>query len=111
MATKKVTVDTSFDEEARQADGAPLVVKLAGTDFTVVDNPPVGAVVVFSRRLHSGDETQQMAAVLELLERWVEPDEHDALYDAVAVLDTEGLTRFFDTDLAHAVQAIAHRPT
>jgi hypothetical protein len=99
-------VDTSFDAETSE----PVVVRLAGVDCTIVDNPPAGAIVVFSRRMQQ-DIQQQLGAVLELLDKWVRPEDLGALYEAVGNLNTEGIAAFMEKDLAEAIQAVAARPT
>ena len=105
MATTQA-VDTSFDAELE----GPLVVSLAGVQCTIVNEPPAGAIVVFSRRMQQ-DIQQQLGAVLELLDKWVVADDLPALYDAVGNLSTAGIAEFMEKDLAGAIQAVAARPT
>jgi hypothetical protein len=102
----KAEVDTSFDAEIE----GPLKVTLAGVECTIVDDPPAGAIIVFSRRMQQ-DVQQQLGAVLELLDKWVTPDDLPALYDAVGNLSTDGIAEFMEKDLAGAIQAVAARPT
>lgn len=105
MPTKQAQVDTAFDAEVDE----PLVVTLAGVQCTIVDNPPAGAIVVFSRRMQQ-DIQQQLGAVLELCDKWVIPDDLGPLYDAVGNLSTEGISSFMENDLAKVIQAVAARP-
>ena len=102
---KQAQVDTSFDTELE----GPLVVTLAGAECTIVDDPPAGAIVVFSRRMQQ-DIQQQLGAVLELLDKWVVPDDLEKLYDAVGSLSSDGLASFMENDLAACIQAVAARP-
>ena len=107
MPTKQI--DTTFDIEA--AAGEPQQVVIQGHTFTLVDEPPVGALVVFTRRLQSKDIQDQLASILELAERWITPEDHDPLYDLVGGLTEDGLREFVDTDIARLVEAVAARPT
>jgi len=105
-----VPVDTTFDLEAAAA--APVKVDLAGAQCTLVDDPPVGALIVFTRRLQSKEPQLQMGAILELMERWIIPDDHDALFDAVGGLHLGGeLESFMENDIAKLIEAVSARPT
>lgn len=103
-------VDTTFDVEARAAEETKVT--LAGASVRLVDDPPVGALIVFTRRLNSKDAAQQVACVLELCDKWVHPDDVDTVYDAVASLHAGAeLESFLETDMAALIQTVAARPT
>lgn len=103
-------VDTTFDLEAKM--GAPIKVKMAGAEVTLVDDPPVGALIVFTRRLQSKLPQEQIGSILELAERWIIPEDHDALFDAVGGLHAGAeLEAFMETDVAALIEAVSSRPT
>lgn len=105
-------VETSFDAAARAADGVQLRCKLAGVEVRCVDDPPVGALIVFSRRVRSKDTQTQIGAIMELIDRWVHADDLDLVYDAIAGLHAgPELQDFLQGDLARFVEAVAARPT
>lgn len=62
MATN-AQVDTSFDAAALEAEDRKVQVTLGGKEFTVVDQPPAGAIIVFTRRIQKGDIQEQLGKV------------------------------------------------
>jgi len=103
-------VDTTFDVEARQ--GEQQSVLLAGIEVRVVVDPPVGALMVLTRRLKSKDIQDQLGAILELCDKWIDPEDRDELYDAVGGLHAgEEIENFMDGELAHLVEVVSARPT
>jgi hypothetical protein len=107
-----VPVDTTFDIEAAAAEAETLTVKLAGATVRVVANPPVGALMVFTRRLKSKDVQDQLGSILELCDKWVHEDDLTDLYDAVGSLHAgKEIESFMEVDLAELVQQVAARPT
>lgn len=107
MAT--AAVDTTFDVEARE--GTVTTVRMAGVDVRVVDEPPIGALIVFTRRLSSTDMQAQLGSILELCDKWVHSDDLDRLYDAVGSLHAADLEPFMEKDLAGLIEVVSSRPT
>lgn len=108
----KALVDTSTQAAEREHDGDELTVALAGVEARVVDDPPVGALMVFSRRMSDKNPMTQLSGVLELVERWIVPDDIDGVLDAVGGLHAGGeLEGFLQNDLAALVEAVSARPT
>lgn len=104
-----VAVDTTFDVEARE--GTVTTVRMAGADVRVVDEPPIGALIVFTRRLQSSDMQAQLGSILELCDKWIHPDDLDALYDAVGSLHAADLEGFMEKDLTSLIEVVSSRPT
>lgn len=105
----KIEVDTTFDADAATD---PVKVTMAGVECTVVDDPPIGAMIVFTRRISSKNAQEQLGGVLELCDKWIVDEDRDDLYEAVSNLHAgEELDKFLQTDMAALVQAVAARPT
>lgn len=97
------------EEEPQDETTGPLVVALGGDKFTVVDRPAQGALMVAMRRAQSKAIDVQAAAIVQLLERWIVPEEHERLLDVLERV--EDLDGFMEDDLAKFIQAVTARPT
>jgi hypothetical protein len=84
-------------------------VTLCGHPFTLVENPPGGAFLVFSYYLRSKDPIAQLAAVPTLLTAWIVEEEHQRLLDVVA--EISDLDAFMETELPILVAQVTERPT
>ena len=104
-------VDDTFQAEARTADpvDGPLVMQLAGVEVRVVDSPPAGALVMFARRVDDKNQPRKIAATVRLLEKWVVPEDHEKLWDAIE--DVQDVEAFMEGDVARFIEAVAARPT
>lgn len=104
-------VDDAFAAEVRTADPmeGPLVLELAGVQVRVVENPPAGALVMFARRVDDKSVPRKVSASVRLLEKWVEPEDHEKLWDAIENL--QDVESFLEGDVARFVEAVSSRPT
>ena len=104
-------VDDTFEAAARTADDTdgPLTMKVAGVTVRVVDTPAMGALVMFARRVDDKNPARKIAAAVRLLEKWVVPEDHDALWEAIEDLDD--IEAFMEGDVARFVETVAARPT
>lgn len=99
-------VSTGFDAELDDR-----LITIAGVEVRMVAKPPVGALIVFTRRSTSASIVHKIGSVLELCDKWIELDDLDELYDAVGNLQEDEVESFMDTDVAALVKRVAARPT
>lgn len=104
-----VDVDPMFAAAVSEAEGTLNEVTFIGEKFTVVDNPPQGAFLMFCRRIDTKDMSLKASATVRLLEAWIIPDDHDRLFEAIEkVVDLE---KFMEVDVAEFLQQVTNRPT
>lgn len=103
------TADATFDQIIRAEEQTPLKVMIAGQEFTVVDEPKAGAMLILARRLDDKNPMVQMSAAVRLMEKWIIPADHDRLFSAIE--DVENVARFLQTEFAKFIEDVSARPT
>lgn len=102
-------VDETFDAIVAAEEDKRVEVQVGGETFHLVPKPAAGALLIMMRRLDDKDTSKQMAAVVRLLEKWVVPDEHEALWEAIEGIETVAELNL--VDLPKIIEAAAARPT
>lgn len=97
----------SEDDAARAPE--PFRVMLLGHAFLIVDKPRQGPLLMMARRLNDKNTLARVAAVVQMLEAWIVPEEHPQLHDAIETI--EDVSVFMETDLARFIEAVVNRPT
>lgn len=102
-------VNEVFDAIVGADDKKVRTVMVGAQEFTLVDEPAAGALLIMMRRLDDNDGAKQMSAVVRLLEKWIVPEEHERLWEAIeAIKDASDLNA---GDLPKIIEAASNRPT